>query len=86
MKMHDFNCFNSTQTGNENAPKRSASTSSMDKLCNLSNKDRSSVDIKQENDGSHDDDFSSLSSAQPPMKKLRAEFADAESNTTNSGE
>lgn len=43
------------------------------------------MDIKQENDGSHDEDYTSMSSAQPPMKKLRAEFADAESNTTNSG-
>jgi hypothetical protein len=30
-----------------------------------------------------EDDF--LSNAQPPLKKLRADVADAESNTTNSG-
>jgi hypothetical protein len=27
-----------------------------------------------------------MSTAQPPLKKLRADVADAESNTTNSGE
>jgi hypothetical protein len=54
----------------------------------LDNKNRDSVEIKQErlNDAGMcvDDDFNSLSS-QPPLKKLRADVADAESNTTNSG-
>lgn len=56
----------------------------------LDNKHRDSVEIKQERltDASlcPDDDFHSLSSTQPPLKKLRADVADAESNTTNSGE
>lgn len=56
----------------------------------LDNKHRDSVEIKQERltDTSlcPDDDFHSLSSTQPPLKKLRADVADAESNTTNSGE
>lgn len=55
----------------------------------LDNKHRDSVEIKQErlNDASlcPDDDFHSLSNTQPPLKKLRADVADAESNTTNSG-
>lgn len=55
----------------------------------LDNKHRNSVEIKQErlNDAGlcPDDDFHSLSSSQPPLKKLRADVADAESNTTNSG-
>lgn len=55
----------------------------------LDNKHRDSIEIKQErlNDASlcPDDDFRSLSSTQPPLKKLRADVADAESNTTNSG-
>jgi hypothetical protein len=52
----------------------------------LDNKHRNSVEIKQErlNDVMcSEDDF--LSNAQPPLKKLRADVADAESNTTNSG-
>lgn len=56
----------------------------------MDNKSQSScggVEVKQERliDVSHEDDYSSLSNAQPPLKKLRAEVADAESNTTNSG-
>jgi len=53
----------------------------------LDNKHRNSIDIKQEEfaDASPHDDFHSLSSTQPPLKKLRADVADAESNTTNSG-
>lgn len=55
----------------------------------LDNKHRNSVEIKQErlNDASlcPDDDFHSLSTTQPPLKKLRADVVDAESNTTNSG-
>lgn len=55
----------------------------------LDNKHRDSIEIKQErlNDASlcPDDDFHSLSTTQPPLKKLRADVADAESNTTNSG-
>lgn len=51
----------------------------------VDNKNRDSVEIKQErlNDASlcPDDDFHSL----PPLKRLRADVADAESNTTNSG-
>ena len=53
----------------------------------LDNKNRDSVEIKQErlNDAGMctDDDFHA--SSQPPLKKLRADVADAESNTTNSG-
>lgn len=55
----------------------------------LDNKHRDSVEIKQErlNDlCTTDDEFNALSNAQPPLKKLRAEVVDAESNTTNSGE
>ena len=51
----------------------------------VDNKNRDSVEIKQErlNDASlcPDDDFHSL----PPLKRLRADVVDAESNTTNSG-
>lgn len=72
--------------------KRSASaTPTLDcKENDLDNKSQSScggVEVKQERliDVSHEDDYSSLSNAQPPLKKLRAEVADAESNTTNSG-
>ena len=53
---------------------------------NVDNKNRDSVEIKQErlNDANlcPDDDFHSL----PPLKRLRADVVDAESNTTNSGE
>lgn len=64
-------------------------TLSLDRKENdLDNKHRNSVEIKQErlNDANLcPDDFHSLSNTQPPLKKLRADVADAESNTTNSG-
>jgi hypothetical protein len=40
------------------------------------------MEIKREGSAHLDDDYNSL----PPLKRLRAEVADAESNTTNSGE
>lgn len=66
--------------------KRPDSISLDRKETELDNKHRNSVEIKQErlNDVlCSEDDF--LSSTQPPLKKLRADVADAESNTTNSG-
>ncbi|KAL7035711.1 hypothetical protein ACKWTF_008519 [Chironomus riparius] len=63
----------------------SSATPSLDCKDNVvDNKNRDSVEIKQErlNDASlcPDDDFHSL----PPLKRLRADVVDAESNTTNS--
>lgn len=39
------------------------------------------MEIKRESSINLDDDFHSL----PPLKRLRADYVDAESNTTNSG-
>ncbi|CRK97066.1 CLUMA_CG010459, isoform A [Clunio marinus] len=74
----------------DNDKRPDSATLSLDSKENdLDNKHRDSVEIKQErlNDASlcPDDDFNSLSNTQPPLKKLRADVADAESNTTNSG-
>lgn len=74
---------------NADNDKRPDSVSLDCKENDLDNKHRNSIEIKQErfNDASlcPDDDLHSLSTTQPPLKKLRADVADAESNTTNSG-
>jgi hypothetical protein len=67
---------------NDLGSKRSASPAEDCKATDLDNKDRrnrDSIDIKQERLSALDDDY-------PPHKRLRAAVADAESNTTNSGE
>jgi hypothetical protein len=71
-------------TDNDASSKRPESVaSSVDcKDSDLDNKNRDSVEIKREGSVQLDDDFHSL----PPLKRLRADFVDAESNTTNSGE
>ena len=56
--------------------------SSLDCKDNDVDNKRDSLEIKREGSVHLDDDYNSL----PPLKRLRAEVADAESNTTNSGE
>lgn len=56
--------------------------SSLDCKDNDVDNKRDSMEIKREGSVHLDDDYNSL----PPLKRLRAEVADAESNTTNSGE
>jgi hypothetical protein len=79
--------LNSTSYSPTDNDKRPDSDSLECKENDLDNKHRDSIDIKQErfNDAlCPEDDF--MTTAQPPLKKLRADVADAESNTTNSGE
>lgn len=70
-------------TDNDTGLKRPESVaSSVDcKDNDIDNKNRDSVEIKREGSIHLDDDFHSL----PPLKRLRADCVDAESNTTNSG-
>lgn len=72
-----------SQPDNETVSKRPESVaSSVDcKDNDLDNKNRDSMEIKRESSIHLDDDFHSL----PPLKRLRADYVDAESNTTNSG-
>ena len=91
LKFWDVSSYNFFSVINLDNDKRPDSvTLSLDSKQNdLDNKHRNSVEIKQErlNDASlcPDDDLHSLSSTQPSLKKLRADVADAESNTKNSG-
>lgn len=72
-----------THTDNDTGVKRPDSVaSSLDCKDNDVDNKRDCVEIKREGSVHLDDDFHSL----PPLKRLRAEVADAESNTTNSGE
>jgi hypothetical protein len=85
MKRINFKILTSLSRFTDN-DKRPDSDSLDCKENDLDNKHRDSIDIKQErfNDAlCPEDDF--MSTAQPPLKKLRADVADAESNTTNSG-
>lgn len=72
-----------SHSDNDTGSKRPESVaSSVDcKDNDLDNKNRDSVEIKRESSIHLDDDFHSL----PPLKRLRADYVDAESNTTNSG-
>lgn len=78
-----FDISSKKHADNDTGAKRpDSAASSVDcKDNDVDNKNRDSVEIKREG-SMHDDEFNSL----PPLKRLRADVADAESNTTNSGE
>lgn len=74
-----FNFLPDNDTGSKRPESVASSVDCKDN--ELDNKHRDSVEIKREGSVQYEDDFQSL----PPLKRLRADCVDAESNTTNSG-